>query len=1074
MKERRVTRILLLYLLLLLALVSSPYWVWQLKSAKPLNLLIMDKTVPDVTYREHKGLVWLLNQQKYVSMDGTPYDLANDYVGFVPKKNGDYAVRQLPRSLSRYDAVYVADTYGVYEEEFLKNDKTGKRSAKIYGGLTEKEVNALHQFVMTGGKTLLAEFNSFAHPTPINVRKQFYSLLNVEWSGWIGRYFPNLQSREVPVWVKDNYEKQYGRPFRFRGAGIVLVDENDRLVVLDRQMIGKKGVTFSTTKAGEAQFGEQITTPYSYWFDIVTPIDRNEVLATYTLSLSARGEETLRALGLPTTFPAVVHHTNRVYNAYYFCGDYADEAEVPDIYETVGFTTWRKWMATDSPDNASAFYWKAYVPMMTEILQKITEPHKTPKATVQTPKVDGIHLAGAVGKDYLQIYRNGKWTNLLIKGVNMGISKPGAFPGETAITKEQYFRWFKQIGAMGANAVRIYTIHPPAFYEAFYEYNQIAARPLYLFHGVWVNEETLLRTNDAFAKANTDEFVAEIKRTIDIVHGKANVPKRRGHASGVYRYDISPYVLGWIFGIEWDPTVVKATNDKHKGLLDYKGTYIQTEKAQPFEIWLAQMIDEAVDYETKTYHWQRPVSFTNWVTTDLLTHPSEPLEKEDMVTVNPNVMKKTTNLHSGLFASYHIYPYYPDFLNYEKKYVDYIDHRGQKNNYAGYLHDMKQVHDMPVLVAEFGVPSSRGMTHRNVYGMNQGFHSEKAQGEIDRKLFEDIVQEKMAGGLVFVWQDEWFKRTWNTMDYDDPNRRPFWSNAQTNEQQFGLLSFDPGKDATDMIKVDGRAQDWAFTEGKPAFREKERALYVTSDERYVYLRIDTTITTNKTTYVLFNTIPNQGQSRILHVPNIKTSDIDFILEIKGMTEARLWVDSYYDTFYYHYGHLLHMIKEVPYAKKKDNGVYHPIRLTLNKQLDVGGKKVPFQSYETGVFRFGTANPEDKNYDSLTDISVNAKRTMYEIRIPWLLLNIKDPSTREAMGDVWSGGLTSNVHLDGIRIGLYETDGKTSFAYPALQNGVLPANQFYDYQWQPWEEPVYHERLKQSYEELKKVFEREGD
>ena len=48
----------------------------------------------------------------------------------------------------------------------------------------------------------------------------------------------------------------------------------------------------------------------------------------------------------------------------------------------------------------------------------------------------------------------------------------------------------------------------------------------------------------------------------------------------------------------------------------------------------------------------------------------------------------------------------------------------------------------------------------------------------------------MAGGLVFSWHDEWFKRTWNTMDYDHPDRRPFWDNIQTNEQHFGLLCFD--------------------------------------------------------------------------------------------------------------------------------------------------------------------------------------------------------------------------------------------------------------------------------------------
>jgi hypothetical protein len=76
---------------------------------------------------------------------------------------------------------------------------------------------------------------------------------------------------------------------------------------------------------------------------------------------------------------------------------------------------------------------------------------------------------------------------------------------------------------------------------------------------------------------------------------------------------------------------------------------------------------------------------------------------------------------------------------------------------------MKEHHDLPVLVAEFGIPASRGLTHENVYGLDQGNHSEKEQGLKVKQLFEDIVEEKMAGGMVFSWQDEWFKRTWNTI-----------------------------------------------------------------------------------------------------------------------------------------------------------------------------------------------------------------------------------------------------------------------------------------------------------------------
>ncbi|MCA1065117.1 hypothetical protein QTG56_08635 [Rossellomorea sp. AcN35-11] len=1066
------------FIISIVLIVSAPFWLWQIKKEQKLDLLIIDKTVPDTTYREHKGLMWLLNQQKYVQTSGDPYDLKEDYIGFVPKKDQTFDIRNIPSSTDRYDAVYIADTYGVYEEEFHNQNVSGKRSSKLYGGLTDQDIDTLKDMAMNDGKTLIAEFNSMAQPTEAETRKKFYSLFNLEWSGWIGRYFPDLNSGEVPQWVRDNYEKQYETPYQFTGKGYVLVDEQDQLVILDEDDIGEKGVVFSTTKPGEDLFGEAINVPYSYWFDIVEAINPDEVLAKYTLSLTKSGKDTLKALNLPVTFPAVIHGANRQYDTYYFSGDYADHPDVPNLYQTVGFSSWRKWTESSSPDNMSQFYWKAYSPMVTAILEDIRENEKPNKSDlVQVTTEDVLKFPGKAGQDYIQVNKDGKWEDLLIKGVNMGIARPGTFPGETAISKEEYLRWFKEIGAMNANSLRIYTIHPPAFYEAFYEYNQMAENPLYLFHGVWVNEEIFLESEDAFAKENTDEFSEEIKKTIDIVHGNADIPERKGHASGSYTYDISPYVLGWIFGVEWDPEVVLATNEKHKGLEDFKGKYVETDQAQPFEIWLTEMMDKGISYETDMYQWQRPVSFTNWVTTDLLEHPSEPLDKEDMVSVDPNVMKGTDLFHPGLFASYHIYPYYPDFLNYEPEYVDYVDHRGEKNNYAGYLNDMKKAHSMPLLVAEFGVPGSRGLTHRNVYGMDQGHHSEKEQGEIDRRLFEDIVEEKMAGGLVFAWQDEWFKRTWNTMDYDNPDRRPFWSNAQTNEQQFGLLSFDPGKSKTSMIHVDGRGEDWTFNSIKPAFEKGAHKMYVTSDERYVYVRVDTdAISEDKDTYLLFDTIKDQGQSSILEEKGVRTTGVDFALHIKGTEEARLWIDSYYDTFHYHYGHVLNMIEEKVYANKKDNGVYHPIRLTLNKSLEVQEKKIPFDSYETGALQFGTSNPQDSEFDSLTDINGSTSENRYEIRIPWQLLNMKDPSLKEAMGDIWSEkGLASSTTVESIRIGLYEKDGETSFSYPKQKkDGSIDADQFYRYSLNGWDEPVTHERLKQSYYELKEAFEKEGE
>ena len=111
---------------------------------------------------------------------------------------------------------------------------------------------------------------------------------------------------------------------------------------------------------------------------------------------------------------------------------------------------------------------------------------------------------------------------------------------------------------MGANTIRIYTIHPPAFYEALFEFNQQAKQPLYFFHGVWVEEEQLLETKDAYKSKN--ELFKNIEKTADVIHGNITIAAEKGHAYGEYNYDVSQYLAGWILGIEWDPDMVIETN----------------------------------------------------------------------------------------------------------------------------------------------------------------------------------------------------------------------------------------------------------------------------------------------------------------------------------------------------------------------------------------------------------------------------------------------------------------------------------------------------------------------------------
>jgi hypothetical protein len=1057
--------IVFIYIFLLIATLTSPFWLWGLEKDTLLKVLILDKTVPDDSFREHKGLVWVLNNEKYVKSDNQPYSMKTDYFGFIPNQNNQYKIKSLPNQLANYDVLYLADQYGVYEEEFYQENRLGERSNLLYGGLNIKEVEVIEDTLLHDqGKTLIAEFNTFASPTEEAAKAKISNLLNVDWSGWIGRYFIDLSNDEVPSWVKEQYEGQWD----FKGEGLVFVNKNNYVMVVEDKDLQEKGIHFQLTEAGKSYFNENLDSLYTYWFDIVDARSDEEVLANFHLPVSDKTKQSLTEVGIPTIFPAVTLHRNNQYTSYYFSGDFTDEAEVPNIYQTKGISLWKKYIG-----GPNSFYWKTYVPLMKNILAYGLH-HKKDRQLVEMTQKQNITINSKTGDQYIQIKRNGKWENFLIKGVNMGIAKPGYFPGETAITKDEYLRWFKAIGKMNANAIRVYTLHPPDFYEALFEYNKMAESPLFLFHGIWVSEESLLKTKDAFSNEVVSDFQSEIRQMIDIIHGKASIPKRPGHASGEYKVDVSQYILGFILGIEWDPDVVQQTNEKNKGIAQWNGKYFMTTEANPFEIWLARNMEYAAVYESEKHGWQHTMSFTNWVTTDLLKHPAEPSESEDLVTVNPNHIQKKAEFTAGLFASYHIYPYYPDFLNYERKYLYYKDIDGQYNNYAGYLNDLIQVHDMPVVVAEFGVPSSRGLTHLNAYGMNQGFHTEQEQGDINKRLYKSIVNEGYAGGIIFSWQDEWFKRTWNTMELDNPNRRPFWSNAQTNEQHFGLLSFEPGT-KEQQIYIDGLEGDWKKLKQKPLFQASKQNKFVQqinihADPGYVYFKLKFKKPLNwkeDDIYLLLDTIDNQGQSNIQLADGLKIDTqrgIDFVINLKDESSSNIMVDSYYDPFYYQYGELLQMIEPARYASSKNNGVFHPINLALNKKLEVPstGKTYPFQAYETGKLMFGDGNPEHKEFNSLTDISISNNKKILELRVPWQLLNVKDPSTKEALGDMWKNGLDSSKQMNDIQV----------MILPVRKGELLNSNTL-SFNWQEWEQPIFEERLKKSYFIMKEAYDSIG-
>jgi len=669
--------------------------------------------------------------------------------------------------------------------------------------------------------------------------------------------------------------------------------------------------------------------------------------------------------------------------------------------------------------------------------------------------------------DRFCITAGGEKREFEIKGVNMGSGVPGEWPTDFAIDRETYLRWFGQIQELGANTVRVYTVQADSFYEAFYEYNRDREDPLYLLQGVWVNDYVQNSHRDAYDRDFLGTFLDNCRTMVDVIHGnkKISLGRMDSAGSGFYRWDVSPWVVGYILGVEWEDVTVAYTDHKYAGMegyTSYTGKYLcSAPDASPFEVMLAQVGDKVVAYESERYRQQRPIAFSNWPTTDPFSYPKE---VEDFflkcAQVDVEHIQCTDRFLAGQFASYHVYPYYPDYLSYVDDWsvygldaAGYALDGGRRNTYRAYLQMLTDHHTMPVVISEFGVSTGRGMAQRDRNtGRNQGNLSEQEQGRALTACWEDIRAAGCAGGCVFSWQDEWFKRTWNTMYAVDLKRTPYWSDYQTNEQYFGLLTFDPGAERS-VCYVDGDVSEWSeadlLAEGDGV------SLSVKYDEKFLYFRVrkDGLDFAGETLYIPIDTTQKTGSSFCADTGLLFDRAADFLLVLHGRDGSRLLVQERYEALRSTYAGDVYNFDA--YLKQNqpevDSPKFVPINMILQTATPLlyGDDAAPAEFFETGLLTYGSANPDRPDFNSLADFICQGDDI--EIRLPWQLLNFADPSRMEIHDDYYDGNFgVAYQTIDRLYagVGTAETAGRIHLEPMALEG---------------WGEHVtYHERQKASY------------
>lgn len=663
--------------------------------------------------------------------------------------------------------------------------------------------------------------------------------------------------------------------------------------------------------------------------------------------------------------------------------------------------------------------------------------------------------------DNLEVYSktDKRYKPLFLAGINLGIGVPGTYAGELAASREQYDNWLQLIVDAGINNVRIYTLHYPHFYHALNEFNSNRVandlNPIYVFQGIWLDED-VAHPDSTDLVTMTSDFQTTIAQVIDAVHGNITIDQRYGEAYGSFNADVSQWVMGYILAREIHPDEVAYTNSQNQDLIAFTGNSLSIDSGTPIEIWATQQMDFTIQYEKEKYDTQRPISFTSWPTLDPIDHPTESSleDSESLDLANIDITKAP----AGIFYSFHAYPYYPDFISEDSNYRTYTDAVGG-NSYLGYLHDLKAHYShRPLVIAEFGAPSSWGNIHSSYSGISHGGHTESEQGDHAARLLSNLYDANTAGGMLFALLDEWWKPTWLTNVFDFPfNRRAYWHNVLAPEQNYGVIAFD--SEISEPVDLNNKNKSsWAGNKVTKISASHNAAYF------YIDLKLNGNIDTSDVLTLGLDTYDDELGEHV--IPGTDGNPIElqngyeFMLKLQYNSEnwnANFYVTKAYDLFgLWNNEHNPGVQKlQSVYSNKGD---WTPLIWKTNysdfpdpNTSDTFYGQASNNTYEIGKLKVALSN----EYQTSTDALLINGDTI-KIRIPWGLLQLTDPARLQVFHDDPDTTLTDSTDTTGIGVGV-------------IFNNLLE-DESERYIWQPWltvaEMPTITERIKPSYNKYK--------
>ena len=655
------------------------------------------------------------------------------------------------------------------------------------------------------------------------------------------------------------------------------------------------------------------------------------------------------------------------------------------------------------------------------------------------------------GKELYRRGEDGAWTPFLVRGVVLSSSYPGFDPSEHRPDEGMYYRWMEQIGELGANTIRLYTVMDDVFYNALYTYNTSGHSPIYLLQSIRVTDRMNYSAGDAYDLKFEQTLVDDGRTAIDAIHGNTVILPNGQKGSGTYRKDVSEWVLGYIVGHEWDASTIAYTDHRGHPTV-YEGEYVRTGKgATAFEALLARVMDQTIGYESRKYKEQRLISFINDPQHDPFIYEQQYAKRiAKFSQLDIEHIEGTEKLVSGLFAAYRAYPYIPNFWAYlseeQINMLGSIPSRVDRGlYYDGYTQLLAEYHRMPVLIVSYSYSSSRG-TDSLKFGERL---DERRQGELLAQTYRDIVSSGAKGAVISGFLDNWGQHTWNTSYAVEAEGAKMWHDVQTVAQGNGLIAFEPG-DIKPTAVVDGDPREWHGDE--PLTERDNMKLYARWDAKGLYIAVIGDAIEDSPIYISFDLTPKSG-SDVFSAARLRFDrPVDFILRLQGGDEgSSLIVHERYESRRANF--LFETEREDAYieAPAVDSRVFVPILSVIKtpgmpEETPEGEDPPPqYSTIETGRLTRGNSDPDSEEFNSLTDYAYGPRTV--EARIPWAMLNFSDPSRAMIHDDYYEHYGMYSMKIESINIGL-ALEGEMA------NSGELPLP--------GWETVPVHERKKQSY------------